>query len=170
MDRVIVRDKEYFEYKIPLASFEEKGLTKKTIDWFSTKNVISLNHVIIGGEEKFKRLPNFARLRIEEVRKLIKEHAPLDYDFYARPVSLTHEETDAIQSKEYEKIRLSHLNLSLEILEKRNIYTLKNLLDTGIQGIDKFNIRSDTKIKLKERLKEFAEKLPLNAYNIFMGS
>ena len=142
------------------------------INQFIEKNVSTLPDLLKKGDEGCKRMGNFGIVRSEKVRDFVKIFAPEEYDFYTRPVVFTHKEINAIQNKEYEKIRIDHLGLSGKFeyhTKEENLYTLKDLLNLGINGI-KYERQAHRRTieMINKELTNLAEKLPEEDKNYFM--
>jgi len=166
MDKKILN----FNYNTFLSAFDGE-LTKGTVDWFFKKNIKTPKEVIYTGEKRLSRLLYFGPKRLKEVRNFINKSFPEEYDFYIRSVVLTHEEINAIQERNYFEIKLSPLNFQQKtgnFIERKEICTLKNLLDLGIQGINRLYSSRDAKENIEEELKRFTKKLPKGDYNHFM--
>ncbi len=156
-------------YDTPLSSL--KGLTDPTYTWTVGKGMITLGDFLMKGQEGFKRLRNCGEKRLKECENLIKNHAELEYDFYMRPVALTSKEVEDIQLENYSSVRLSHLNLQKEamnFLERKDIYTIKDVLELGFHKIKTSIVHRDTKEKVERGLLEFIKKLPKEDYKYFM--
>ena len=131
-------------------------LTEKTLEWLVRNQMKNLGNLLNKGYEGCLRLSNCGEKRSGELKNIVEKYAPEEYDFYMRPVVLTNQEIENIQSEKYLDLKLSHLNLPAEarnFLEREDINTIEEVLELGFFGIKGSNKgRKDTKEKAREQL------------------
>ena len=160
-----------FEYDIPLSEFNGE-LTNGTLKWMNKNKIKTLGELLKKGYKGCVRIMECREKRLEEIENLVKKYTKLEYDFYMKPVPLTSKEIKDILSGNYLSLNLSHLNLSekvINFLDRKAIYTIKDVLELGASGvrIDKRSQQNAIK-KIEEELTTFAYKLSQEEGDYFM--